>query len=85
MLNKEDQGKDIIELAVASKGIALDIRTMKVCDCNDIDCYYCRFSEENYPYNQRNCSESRPNNSHCSNSNNICNICDSLLRRRYEY
>lgn len=57
MLNKEEQGKDIIELALAGKGIALDIRTMKVCGCNDISCDYCRFNEENYPYKQGNCEK----------------------------
>lgn len=57
MKNKEKQEKDIIELALANKGIALDIRTMKVCGCNDIGCDYCRFSEENYPYKQGNCDK----------------------------
>lgn len=58
MLNKEKYAKEILELAIANKSIGVDKRTMRVTDCNCLecrtDCYVC---DRIYPYNQGSCTE----------------------------
>lgn len=58
MLNKEKYAKEILELAIANKSIGVDKRTMRVTDCNCLecrkDCYVC---DRIYPYNQGGCTE----------------------------